>query len=122
MALAKSEDYGNDALSVQRLQRKNQVLVTHFLSQCQDVIFLSFLKALFSEVQAHEPIMKAVCETADRLIEDGNESAPRIDERNREIQGKWEELEKALTVRKNRLEDSASAQQVNKINTHGLIY
>ncbi|XP_065832218.1 spectrin beta chain-like [Oscarella lobularis] len=41
--------------------------------------------------------MKAVCETADRLIEDGKESAPRIDERNREMQGKWEELEKALT-------------------------
>lgn len=56
--------------------------------------------------------MKTVCETADRLIEDGNESAPRIDERNREIQGKWDELEKALAVRKNRLEDSASAQQV----------
>eukprot|EP00118_Oscarella_pearsei_P018333 m.187592 g.187592 ORF g.187592 m.187592 type:complete len:2651 (+) comp39364_c0_seq1:28-7980(+) len=91
MVLASSEDYGSDAVSVQRLQRKNQLLS--------------------AEVEGHEPMVAAVCETADCLMEAGHESSPQIEERKKDLQEQWGCLGDATAERKKRLDESALAQQ-----------
>ena len=93
MPQATGTDYGNSLLSVQMLQTKNQ--------------------SLQNEIDSHEPRLGSVCDTGRGLIDEGHPQAEEFQDKIDDLNDRWRELFAALQARKERLQLSEIAQQVN---------
>lgn len=91
LPLAQSEDYGNNLHDVQVLLRKNQ--------------------SLRNEIDNHEPRIMSICQTGNRLIEEGHEDAPEFKALIDQLLSDWDNLKREVDNRRVRLLENEKVQQ-----------
>ena len=91
MNLVTSEDYGNSLQAVNMLIKKN--------------------KTLKGEIENHEPRIQSVCETGQRLIDQGHPDSEQFARDIQDLQDKLQHLKEQLEVRRTKLLTSEKAQQ-----------
>ena len=89
--LLNTDDFGKDLTSVNNLRKKH--------------------KRFESEILAHEPSIRAVQETGQKLMLETNSNAPEIEQRLQNLETKWQELKNLSLARSDRLEESLIFQQ-----------
>lgn len=88
---AQSEDYGNNLHDVQVLLRKNG--------------------SLRNEIDNHEPRIMNICQTGNRLIEEGHEDAPEFKALIEQLLSDWDNLKREVDNRRVRLLENEKVQQ-----------
>jgi len=88
---AQSDDYGNNLHDVQVLLRKNQ--------------------SLRNEIDNHEPRIMTICQTGNRLIEEGHEDAPEFKRLIEQLLSDWDNLKREVDNRRVRLLENEKVQQ-----------
>lgn len=91
LPLARSEDYGNNLHDVQVLLRKNQ--------------------SLRNEIDNHEPRIMNICQTGNRLIEEGHEDAPEFKSLIEQLLSDWDNLKREVDNRRVKLSENEKVQQ-----------
>uniref|UniRef100_A0A6G1SQG5 Spectrin beta chain n=1 Tax=Aceria tosichella TaxID=561515 RepID=A0A6G1SQG5_9ACAR len=91
LPLAQSEDYGNNLHDVQVLLRKNQ--------------------SLRNEIDNHEPRIMNICQTGNRLIEEGHENAPEFKKLIELLLSDWDNLKRTVDNRRVKLLENEKVQQ-----------
>lgn len=91
LPLAQSADYGNNLHDVQVLLRKNQ--------------------SLRNEIDNHEPRIMNICQTGNRLIEEGHEDAPEFKSLIEQLLFDWDNLKREVDNRKVKLIENEKVQQ-----------
>ncbi|CAL8080889.1 unnamed protein product [Calicophoron daubneyi] len=82
---------GNTLLAAQQLLRRHRMLA--------------------NEVENHRPRVEAVCNEGEKMIQEGHPRSDRFREAIDELWALWEELEKAIADRQQKLLDNETAQQ-----------
>lgn len=90
--LAKSEELGQNRMVAQNLLKKHDA----FLNECN----------------THEQLIKSLGAIADQLISSDHYASKEIENRIRELHGRWDELKSQSERRHKILQDSLLAQQV----------
>ncbi len=93
LPIAKSQVYGNSLIQVENLLKKNQ--------------------SLRNEVEGHEPHLQSVCNVGREMIDEGHPQSEEFQTKINELMELWDELNKSLQERKDRLHLSETAQQVS---------
>lgn len=88
---AQSEDFGNNLHDVQVLLRKNQ--------------------SLRNEIDNHEPRIMNICQTGNKLIEEGHEDADEFKPHTEQLLSDWDNLKRAVDNRRVKLLESEKVQQ-----------
>lgn len=91
LPVAQSEDYGSNLHDVQVLLRKNQ--------------------SLRNEIDNHEPRIMTICQTGNRLIEEGHEDAPEFKRLIEQLLSDWDNLKRTVDNRRVKLLENEKVQQ-----------
>lgn len=91
LPLAQSQDYGNNLHDVQVLLRKNQ--------------------SLRNEIDNHEPRIMNICQTGNRLIEEGHDDAPEFRSLIEQLLLDWDNLKHEVDNRRVKLLENEKVQQ-----------
>ena len=70
-------------------------------------------KSLRNEVDAHEPRIISVVDLGLSLIEQGHPQADEFQGHINDLNARWDELQRAIDERKDKLDQSRAAQQVS---------
>ena len=89
--LLNSDDFGKDLTSVNNLRKKH--------------------KRFENEILSHEPSIRQVQETGQKLMLETNSNAPEIEQRLQNLEKNWNELKNLSLARSDRLEESLIFQQ-----------
>lgn len=91
LPLAQSGDYGNNLYDVQVLLRKNQ--------------------SLRNEINNHEPRIMNICQTGNKLIEEGHEDGPEFKKLIEQLLSDWDNLKREVDNRRVKLLENERVQQ-----------
>lgn len=98
---AASSDYGNSLNTVQKLQKKQQVLEGELLS--------------------HEPVVNALSSRAQQMIRSGHFASQRIDSLLGDAVEKFTRVKELAAIRKHKLQDALESQMVSESQDFAII-